>query len=324
MPALRRRCAVLGLAGAMATLAAMTVRAAEAPRVVASIKPVHSLVAGVMAGVDKPYLLIRGGASPHTYVMRPSDARALAGARVIFWIGEDMETFLARPLRALGGKAMSVALAEAQGVTLLKLREGGAWEPHEPEADERGKARDHETTEYGHGAHNMHVWLDPAQAKAMVAAIVAALSEADPGNAAAYRANGAELRARLDRLDAELAGRLAPVRTRPFIVFHDAYPYLERRYGLSAAGSITLSPERQPGAKRLAEIRARIRAQTIRCVFSEPQFEPRLVRTVTEGTKARGAQLDPLGAAVPEGPAAYFTIMDRLATDLVDCLAGNS
>jgi zinc transport system substrate-binding protein len=317
MRAPARRRALPALAAALViALAGSGGHAAEPPRVVATINPVHSLVAGVMAGVGKPYLLIRGGASPHTYVLRPSDARALDRAKVIFWVGEELETFLTRPLKALGGKAKIVALAEAKGVTLLKLREGGVWEPHAHE--------EHGHEEHGHAAYNPHIWLDPVNAKAMVDAIAAALSEADPANAGAYHVNAATLRARLDRLDAALAARLAPVRTRPFIVFHDAYPYFERRYGLNGAGSITLSPERQPGARRLAAIRARIRARHIRCVFAEPQFRPHLVRTVTEGTGAKGAVLDPLGAAVPTGPEAYFTIMDRLAKDLADCLAGNS
>ncbi|HUT48546.1 MAG TPA: zinc ABC transporter substrate-binding protein [Alphaproteobacteria bacterium] len=293
-------------------------RAADPPGVVASIAPVHSLVAAVMGGVGTPTLLLKGGASPHTYSLRPSDARALASARLIFWIGEDMERFLVRPLKTLGRKARKIALLEAKGVTVLTVREGGVWA-------ERGRGYRAETRTEGqkhgeHGAHDAHIWLDPRNAKAMAAAIVTALVKADPANAATYRANAVRLAAELDALDRELDKDLAPVRTAPFVVFHDAYQYFERRYRLRAAGAITLDPGRKPGARRLAEIRAAIRAREARCVFAEPQFRPSIVATVTDGTGARAATLDPLGARIRPGADAYFMLMRRMAASLVGCL----
>jgi len=302
---------------ALADLMAGGASAAEPPKVVASITPVHSLVAGVMAGVGSPTLLLKGGASPHAYALKPSDARALASARLVFWIGEDMERFLERPLKTLARRARKIELIEAKGVTVLKQREGGVWGEHDSEKD--GHAEKH-GEENGHDA---HVWLDPRNAKAMTASIVAALARADPGNAAAYRANGARLAAKLDTLDRELDGALAPVRGAPFIVFHDAFQYFERRYRLRAAGAITLDPGRTPGARRLAEIRKVIGARGARCVFAEPQFRPSLVATVIEGSGARAATLDPLGARLAPGPEAYFTLMRRLSTSLVGCLKGN-
>jgi zinc transport system substrate-binding protein len=156
----------------------------------------------------------------------------------------------------------------------------------------------------------------------MVKAVARALSEADPGNAARYRANEEAVTARLDALAARMEARLAPVRDRPFVVFHDAYRYLEERFGLSAVGSITLSPEAAPGAQRVQEIRNRIARLDAACVFSEPQFEPRLLPVVTEGTTARTGVLDPLGADIPDGPDLYFTLMERNAEALASCLSG--
>ena len=125
-------------------------------------------------------------------------------------------------------------------------------------------------------------------------------------------------------LEAELAETLAPVRATPYIVFHDAYQYFERRFGLGAVGSITISPERAPGAKRISEIRARLRDTGAVCVFAEPQFEPTLTRTVVEGTETRVAVLDPLGADLVPGAAAYGTLLRNLATSLRDCLTAPS
>lgn len=334
-----------GAAGAAARTAG------QAPAVLVTLKPVHSLVAGVMAGVGEPRLLIAGAASPHTYSLRPSDARALAAADLVFWVGDGMETFLQKPLETLAGDAAVVTLSQAAGVTLLKTRAGGTWEAHderhhdeehhdETEAghgeehlgeehhgeadaghDEHEHGADHEEHAHHHGASNLHLWLDPDNAMAIVRAAVTALSEVDPDHAADYARNGEALIDRLAALDRELRADLTPVFQAPFVVFHDAYAYFERHYDLNAVGSITISPERTPGAQRLSEIRAKIGELGAVCVFSEPQFAPRVVRTVIEGTSARQGVLDPLGADHPAGPDAYFTLMRDLAGSLKKCLA---
>jgi zinc transport system substrate-binding protein len=156
----------------------------------------------------------------------------------------------------------------------------------------------------------------------MVRAIAAALSGADPDNAERYADNAGTLIARLTDLDTGLGLRLAPVADKPYIVFHDAYAYLETRYGLRAVGSVTVSPERPPGAKRVAAIRERIRNSQSICVFDEPQFPPRLVQTLTEGTGARTGTLDPLGLDLAAGPDLYFVLMDDLGDALATCLSG--
>jgi zinc transport system substrate-binding protein len=300
----------------LALLLAAAPAAAETPRVVASIKPVHALVAAVMEGLGAPALLVPGNASPHAYSLRPSEAQRLAAAQLVFWIGPGYEAFLAKPLAALGEGARIVRLAEAEGVTVLPAREGGAWEG---DAHAHGPAH-RAPAEAAPGEADGHLWLDPANAKAIVAAAAAALAAADPPNGPRYRANAARTEARLSALDARMAARLAPVTSVPYIVFHDAYQYLERRYGLAAAGAITVAPERRPGARRVQEIRARIARSGVACVFAEPQFEPALVRTLTEGTKARAGVLDPLGADLAEGPFLYEALLERLADALAGCL----
>jgi zinc transport system substrate-binding protein len=303
------------VAAAALGLALLGLRPATAqPQIVASIKPVHSLVAAVMAGVGAPELIVHGAASPHTYALRPSDATRLGRARLVFWIGPAYEAFLAKPLATLADGARIVTLADAPGVIVLPARKGGAWEEDE---------HDH-GHEHGHGAgetgRDGHLWLDPRNADAMVAAIAEALAAADPPHAAAYAANAAAARQRLAALDGELAATLGPVRGVAFVVFHDAYQYLERRYGLAAAGAVAVSPEQRPGARRVSELRTRIRQLGARCVFAEPQFEPALVKTLVAETGARTGTLDPLGADLPDGPSLYEAMMRRLAESLVRCL----
>ncbi len=294
------------------------------PKVVASIKPVHSLVAGVMQGIGEPRLLVPGGASPHQYSLRPSDARAISEADVVFWIGPELESFASKPLRNTEGKLRAVALLDAPGVVVLPLREGGAWEPHRHDAmaDESTAHPVEQDHEQSHeSGRDVHIWLDPVNAAAMVRQIVAVLSETDPSHRTDYQHNGTLLIERLNRLDQQLAAELAPIRGRPYVVFHDAYQYFERRYGLSAVGSIVLDPEQRPGAKRLADIQAGIRDHGVRCVFGEPQFQPALVETVIAGSNARLGVLDPEGGAeLQPGPEAYFQLLQRLSSALRACL----
>ncbi len=311
-PGRRRVAAALALIASAMPLAAAR---AEGPAVFVTIKPIHALVASVMRGVGTPFLLLKGGASPHAYALRPSDARRLARAKLVFWVGEELEAFLDKPLQALGSHATIVALHDVPGIRLLKTRAGGVWKAH----GHRGKAEPHGDA-HAHGEYDMHVWLDPRNAQAMVHAIATALAKADPAHTAAYRANEAATAARLDRLDAAIDTMLAPVRTRRFIVFHDAYQYFEKRYRLAAAGALTVNPQQAPGAHRLSQVRRRIADAKIRCVFVEPQFTPRLVDAIIAGTHARKAVLDPLGAAIPAGPDAYFTLMRNLASALRGCL----
>lgn len=323
---------------AAACLAAGTAHA-QTPDVVVSIKPIHSLVASIMAGVGEPKLIVEGAASPHTYNMKPSNAAALEKAKVVFWMGEGMEHFLEKPLETLGSKATIVALEEAPGVEKLPQREGGPFEPHD-DGDEAEGAHAHDSADahddkhaddakhadeakHAHhdGEFDMHSWLDPRNAKAMAAEIETVLAKADPEHAATYRTNRENLDARIDALDLAIAASVAPIKDRPFIVFHDAYQYFENRYGVTVAGSITVSPETAPGAQRLKEIRAKIETLGATCVFAEPQFEPKLVNVVLEGTNAKSGTLDPEAGTLTAGPDLYFKLMNGIAQSLTSCLS---
>ncbi len=311
---------ILAVTALLCAWAGPGLAAATPPRVVVSIKPIHSLAAGVMAGIGAPTLLIEGGGSPHNYSLRPSDARALAEAQLIVWVGEGLEGFMTRPLAALGSGAKILTLAETEGVHLLPARTGGTWEPHDDDHEGHGPGAE---DDHARQSRDLHLWLDPRNAKAIVRLLAAELGRIDPTNREAYGVNEARLLKRLDALDGELRERLTPVHEVPYVVFHDAYQPLEKRYGLNAVGAITLSPDRRPGARRLREIRDTITGLGARCVFSEPQFEPRLIATVTEGTGARPGTLDPLGAELPAGPEAYFDLMRNLVQNLESCLSAD-
>lgn len=313
---LARIVAAAGFGAALAATSALWAAArADDLGVVASIKPVHSLVAGVMAGVGTPSLIVKGGATPHAYSLKPSEASALEDARLVVWVGPQLESFLAEPIETLASDAMHLALIETKGVTLLKRRDDEAFEAHEEHEEDE---------EHAHGGTEAHVWLDPINAKTFVIRIAEELAAIDPANAATYRRNAETMRERLQNLRKEVAAELRPVHDRPFLVFHDAYHYFEHRFDVHAAGSITLNPEQSPSARRVREIRDKIDRLHVACVFSEPQFEPGIVRTVTEGMNVKTGVLDPLGASLADGPELYFELLRNLAHSLKDCLSPRS
>jgi zinc transport system substrate-binding protein len=328
--ALRASCASVALlvAGAAPAFAEL--------KVTATIKPIHALVAQVMEGVGVPDLLVKGAASPHTYALKPSDARALNHANIFFRVSETVEPFTRKIVSALPDTVKTVTLADAPGIELLNVRTGDTFEKHdhghdgkdEHDHDGHDHANDHDHGDHAHdhsteanGTRDGHVWLDPQNGRKMIAEIARVLSEASPENADKFEANAARADAALVALQVDIARDLAPIKAKPFVVFHDAFQYFEHRFGLSAVGSITISPDAQPSAKRLTEIRRKLQSLSAVCVFSEPQFQAKLVNAVTEGTTARSGTLDPEGALVDPGPSAYDTLLRNLSDDLRACLA---
>jgi len=306
---------------------------AETPSVVASIKPVYSLVAAIMDGVGDPHLIVQGVESPHTFSLKPSRARTIADADVIIWIGPELEPALGKPIRSLGAGAAVVELATVNGLTRLPFRAGGAFEDHEKDDDHRkGQEHDdgHGHNEHGHNEHghdehdhegtDPHLWLDPMNAALFAGAIAEALITADPGNATRYRSNADRLSSEISELSERVSTRMAPLKERPFIVFHDAYRYFEDRFGLAAAGSFTINPEIRPGARRLRELRHKIEELGAVCVFAEPQFSRKLLTVATDGTRARIGLLDPLGSNIADGPDLYVTLIQRMAESFESCL----
>jgi zinc transport system substrate-binding protein len=300
--------------------------------VVTSIKPVHSLVSSVMKGVDSPYLILDGASSPHTYSLKPSEARKLQDAELVFWMGDEIETFLKEPIKNISGSATVIKLLNAHGLKRIEFREGGMFDDHghDDHKEHAEKEHDHghddhkEHDNHAHGEIDPHVWLDPVNAIALVHEIEEALVKADPAHAAVYEENARKLRSQLNSLVSELRDQLEPVQDKGFIVFHDAYHYFEQRFDVSAVGSITVSPEVLPGAQRISELREKIMSLSATCIFSEPQFEPKLVKSLVEGSGAKTGVLDPLGASIASGPDMYFQLLRNMASSIKTCLAADN
>ena len=301
MSALRFFSALLGFQ----LLFAAPVTAAEV-KIVASILPIHALVAGVMAGGASPALLVRSVASPHDYRLRPSDATRLKQADLVFWVGPELETFLVKPLSSLAQRIPRVALARQAGIIRLQRRNFG-----------------HDAHKHGTRtapATDPHIWLDPRNAGVMVTAIAAHLAAANEAGRRRYLANAAALKLRLKSLESDIERRLAAFRDRPHLVLHDGFQYFERRFHLRRATALKSLPDHRLGARRLRALTAQVRADRIKCIFTEPQFNPKLAHTLAGDLGLTVGALDPIGSSIPPGPDAYFTLMKNLADGYAACL----
>ncbi|MCG7938502.1 MAG: zinc ABC transporter substrate-binding protein [Candidatus Thiodiazotropha lotti] len=286
------------------------------PKVVVSILPVHSLVSGLMSGIGEPYLLLKGNQSPHTMTLKPSDVRAISQADLLVWVGQSLESPLTSVIENNSDAESVISLLAIPNMHLLPIRDDLDWSSHD-HSKHHHEAHTDEELEWDN-----HIWLSPKNARTTVRYLAQALIRLDPEHTADYQTNLQKLLQRIDREEMAFHTTISAVKDRPFIVFHDAYHYLEDHFGLNAVGSVSISPERQSGAKHIDELQQKIRRLEANCVFSEPQFQPKLVETLTSGSKANTGILDPLGMALDPGPEAYFQLLNGLADNLASCLGG--
>lgn len=310
--------------------------AGAAPKVVSTIKPIHSLVAKISDGVFTPTLLIKQ-ASPHGYQLTTADSKVLSEADLIVWTGADLETFMVNLQPKLKKDLVSLEWAKLPQVQLLATRRGSPWgegEEHEEHHHEQGQ-HEHDGEEHHHegeddhhgaghhhhhGPQDLHLWLSKDNSELLLKEISAALTKLDPENGAKYAANLSKALADLERLHSRTAEQLRPLANRPYLVFHDAYQYFERDFHLNARGSVRINPEQEPSAAHLAELQQMLAKEKIICVFSEPQFPAKIIDKLLADTKVKRGELDPLGAELPADRDAYDKIIGNLASNLVNCL----
>ena len=306
--------------------------------VVTTIKPLHSLVSSVMKGVGEPSLIIEGTNNPHTFVFKPSHAEIIENADIVFWIGEDLEAFMEKPLDSLAKNSKTIAFMDLASIEKLKFREQNIFEDHDDHGHKDDDHDDHDDHDghddehdghddhddhaghhdgHNHGEFDAHIWLDPANAKEMVLEISHELSELDPSNKSKYEDNASKTIAALDTLIEELDNSLS--KDISYIVFHDAYQYFETRFGVKSAGALTLNPDVLPGAKQIADIQDLIDDKGIKCIFSEPQYNPKIIETLGNDMNISTGVMDPLGAYIEAGPSMYSELINEIANSIKNC-----
>jgi zinc transport system substrate-binding protein len=315
-------------------------------KVVASIKPIHSLASYLMNGVAKPDLIVDGYASPHGFAMKPSHAKMLQNADLIFWVGEDVENFLEKPLGSIAKKAEKIELMQIKGLQVLKFRERNIFDDHDDHGhddhdkkedhdshakkedhddhgkkedhDDHGKKEDHDDHErHAHGEFDPHIWLDPINAEVILNEMVEHLIENDPKNEAKYKSNLDEALKDIDKLTIDVMTELS--NSVSSIVFHDAYQYFEKRFNVNILGAFTVNTDVMPGAEQLAEIREIIEHDKVACVFSEPQFNPDIIKAVAKDMNIKTGVIDPLGATLNPGKDLYFSLIKNMSASFKGC-----
>ena len=309
-------------------------------KVVASIKPIHSLASYLMDGVAKPDLIVDGYASPHGFAMKPSHAKMLQTADIVFWVGEDLENFLEKPLNSIATKAEKIEFMDLKGLVKLKFRERNIFDDHDDhDHDKHAKKDDHDDHDHdehakkedghddhddhdGHEGHNHgefdpHIWLDPINAKVILFEMSKHLIENDPKNEVAYRANLSKAYKEIDKLTANVSSELT--NSVASIVFHDAYQYFEKRFDVNILGAFTVNTDVMPGAEQLAEIREIIEHDKVACVFSEPQFNPDIIKAVAMDMNIKTGVVDPLGATLNPGKNLYFDLIKNMSSSFKGC-----
>ena len=298
-------------------------------KVVTSIKPIHSLATYLMDGIGKPGLIVDGYASPHSFSMKPSHAKMLQNADIVFWVGEGMENFLKKPLSSIAKKAEKIELMEVKGLNILKFRERNIFEEHNHDDhakkeddhddhdhdDHAKKEDDHEV--HAHGEYDSHIWLDPMNAKVILNEMAEHLIENDAENASKYKNNLKKALKEIDTLTIQVMTELN--KNVSSIVFHDAYQYFEQRFNVNILGAFTVNPDVMPGAEQLAEIREIIEHDKVACVFSEPQFNPNIINAVAKDMKIKTGVLDPLGATLDPGKNLYFNLIKNMSLSFKGC-----
>ena len=309
-------------------------------KVVTSIKPIHSLASYVMDGVGKPDVIVDGYNSPHNFSLKPSHAKMLENADLVIWVGEDLEAFLEKPLDTIAKKAKNIEVMDLKGIKKLKFREKNIFEGHDDHGHDEHKEHGHdehkdEHKEHGHdehkdehkehdgheghahGEHDPHLWLDPMNAKVIVKEITKQLVQLDSKNSPAYKANSKRALADIDKLTKNIKKDLS--KDLRFVVFHDAYQYFEKRFGIQVLGALTVNTDVMPGAEQLSEIREVIEHEKVNCIFSEPQFNPSIIKSIAKDTKVKTGILDPLGAKLDKGKNLYFDLLNNMASSFKGC-----
>ena len=283
-------------------------------KVVTSIKPIHSLASYVMDGVGKPDVIVDGYNSPHGFSLKPSHAKMLENADLVIWIGEDLEAFLEKPLNTIAKKAKNIEVMDIKGIKKLEFREKNIFKGH----DDHKEHDDHKGHEgHAHGEHDPHVWLDPINAKVIIKEITKQLIQLDSNNSSVYKSNSKKALAEIDKLVKDIKKDLD--KNLRFVVFHDAYQYFENRFDIQVLGALTVNTDVMPGAEQLSEIREVIEHEKVNCLFSEPQFNPSIIKSIARDTNVKTGVLDPLGAQLDKGKNLYFSLLKNMSSSFKGC-----
>ena len=303
----------------------LKVLASETTGVITTIQPINSLVSSVIGNTGKTISLIPSQVSPHEYKLKPSDIKKLQNANIIFFVSHHLETRMTKVFKNLPKNIKIINLMENSGIKNLAIRDNQAWERNDHQHKNEVKDRHYKYSKK-HNDHNhyekeddVHIWLSPDNAVKIIQKVNKELSLIFPENDQIFKQNANQMITKIKQLKIELKNELSSIRDKPYVVFHDAYQYFENRFGVSSAGALTLNPDVLPGAKQIDAIQDLIQDKNIKCIFSEPQYNPKIIETLAADMKISTGIMDPLGAFIDQGPEMYQNLILDIANSLKDC-----
>ena len=274
---------------------------ADTPDVLVTLKPLHSLVSALMLDIGEPGLLLDNLQSPHDYSMKPSDRRRINQADIIIYASADIESFIPAIQNSLPQQKF-IKLTNIPGLKLLETR---AFDSHAQQ----------------HNHHiDGHIWLSIDNAIIISQYLSNEFIKQDPLNSERYRTNSNKQISKLRQLKKDIQQQVLPLRNQAFLMFHDAFQYFENEFQLSSGMFVTTSPDHKPGIRHILKLKQKIQQQNIRCIFYEPPHIPKIIQTLTEGSKIQLIPLEPLGIKYEMGNEQYFKLLSDISYNLYNCL----
>ncbi|MCS5707461.1 zinc ABC transporter substrate-binding protein [Candidatus Berkiella cookevillensis] len=302
---------------------------ATAPKIVVSIKPIHSITTHITEGITEPTLLLPDGASPHTFLLKPSHRKLIQEADLLIWVGENCETHLEKIIAQNKSKALT--LMSYPTLKILTLRKDRDFSlihnpiPQPKHRHEHEHEHAHEHHDHSHASNeDAHIWLSVENAKLITTAILERLIQLDPAHEKEYRHNAEQYQKQLDTLKETLAQRFAQTKPAPFLVFHDAYQYFETEFGISSIGSILINPHVPLTARALSHIQSLIEKYHVHCIYYEPEYSYQALKPILSKQGLQLLELDHLGVRQAKGLGCYEKMMLALSTQLIACKNSHS
>lgn len=283
-----------------------------APNIICSIKPVNSLVAAITEGVTTPELIIPGKVSPHNFQLKPSIIKKLNNAALIIWVGQDLESSLAKVITNHSNNTKVLTLSKIDKLVRHSIR-GNGCHGHDHK-HEHGHTHNH-----NHSHDDPHLWLSIDNMIVFVETLNETLINLDKENSETYKANTIRTVKKLEKLKLDISSKLKHSK-KSFLVLHDSLQYFEKEFQLNGKGAIKYNPSLPSSAKSIIEISNRIKSENISCIYKEPQHSDKLINTVASTSKnIKLLKIDPLGAHLDDNQELYFKLINNIASKIQDC-----
>ncbi len=284
------------------------INAQSVPLVVASIKPIHSIVSSLMEGVASPELLLKSSNSAHTFHLKPSQVKVIEDANLVISIGDEFEIGLRKALKNLD---------ESTRFEIIRLNN---LETHDYRADKIYEIKHQEQQSHEAVTDDMHLWLDIENMKKISNHIYFLLIDFDPINKHKYNQNLNLLTSKLDALQTELENQMLPFSSKIYAAYSDTIQYFEKNYNLSRPVIVTPYHGARLSINRTLASKNTMNDLKVSCLIYGNEVRKSQISVLSEGLNLNTAKIDILGQEFNPGSDLYFKLMKKISNQLASCL----